>query len=170
MPAQPRHRQGRSPVVGTGVVIPLTALVLAMTAAVAAAAGEDAPVDASKKSSAIEIAEVKRDAPVDFAKDILPIFRANCIACHNEKDREGELVLETPEAIRKGGETGPAVVAGKGLESLLLRVSAKLEKPFMPPRTNKVWAYPLTPQELGLLKLWIDQGAKGEGGGAAATP
>ena len=72
-------------------------------------------------------------------------------------------MLETPEAIRKGGESGPAVVPGKGMESLLLQVSARLEKPFMPPKNNKVGANPLTPQELGLLKLWIDQGAKGGG-------
>lgn len=121
--------------------------------------------------SAIEIAEIKRTDPVDFAKDILPIFRANCLACHNAKDREADLVLESPPTIRKGGESGPAIVAGKGMESLLLKSAAKIEKPFMPPKNNKVGAKPLTPQELGLLKLWIDQGAKGDAApGGAGEP
>src|SRR5688572_28543476 len=148
MPFQPRQRQGWSP-----VVVTLTAALLAMCSI---ARGQDAP-DASKKSTPIEVVEVKRAEPVDFGKEILPILRANCTACHNEKDREGELVLETPEAIRKGGESGPAVVAGKGVESLLLLTASKREKPFMPPKNNKVGAKPLTPQELGLIKLWIDQ-------------
>jgi hypothetical protein len=43
----------------------------------------------------IPIAEVKRDTPVDFAKDILPILRKNCLACHNKTDAESDLVLET---------------------------------------------------------------------------
>lgn len=134
------------------------------------AAAEDPPAPAApakKPSSAIEIAAVTRPEPVDFGKDILPILRQNCIACHNDKDQDGDLVLESPEGIRKGGESGPAVVEGKGMESLLLQAAAKLEKPFMPPKNNKVGAKPLTPEELGLLKLWIDQGAKGEGGVAS---
>ncbi len=145
----------------------LTAIAVSPVASLHAA--EDAPKPAEQNSAAIEIADVKRDGPVDFGKDILPILRQNCIACHNAKDHEADLVLETPEAIRKGGESGPAVVPGKAAESLLLRVSAKLEKPVMPPKTNKVGANPLTPQELGLIKLWIDQGAKGDAPAASAT-
>ena len=45
---------------------------------------------------AIPIAEVKRDTPVDFQKEILPIFRSKCLACHNASERQGELVLESP--------------------------------------------------------------------------
>jgi WD40 repeat protein len=120
-------------------------------------------------SAAIEVAEVKRAEPVDFAKDVLPILRANCTACHNLKDAEADLNLETTEAILKGGENGPAVVPGKGDESLLLKVTAKREKPFMPPKNNKAGAVALTPQELGLIKLWIDQGAKGGASNAPAT-
>ena len=109
----------------------------------------------------IPIADLKRDAPVDFAAEIVPIFRKNCLACHNATEAKGELVLETPAAILKGGETGPAVVPGKSEESLLLKAASHALKPFMPPRNNKVEAVPLQPAELGLIKLWIDQGATG---------
>ncbi|HZE96149.1 MAG TPA: c-type cytochrome domain-containing protein [Planctomycetota bacterium] len=102
----------------------------------------------------------KRDKPVDFRADLLPFLKSNCIACHHSKDPEGQLVLESAKTILKGGETGPAVVPGKSKESLLLLSAAHQRKPFMPPRKNKVGAGALTPQQLGLIKLWIDEGAK----------
>ncbi|MDA1050235.1 MAG: hypothetical protein O3C40_07115 [Planctomycetota bacterium] len=115
-----------------------------------------------RADDAISIAEVQHEGDVDFEKEILPIFRRKCLACHNNTDAESDLVLETPQTILKGGSEGPAVVAGKALESLLLKAAAKQVEPFMPPADNDVGAKPLTPEELGLLKLWIDQGAKGE--------
>ena len=123
----------------------------------------------SSAGAAIPVAEVKRDMPVDFGKEILPVFTANCLACHNRTKAKADLVLETPTDILKGGESGPAVMPGKGAESLLLKVSAHQQEPEMPPKDNKVAAKNLTPEQLGLLKLWIDQGATGRiGGGAGA--
>ncbi|MEX0818010.1 MAG: c-type cytochrome domain-containing protein, partial [Pirellulaceae bacterium] len=119
-----------------------------------------------RADDAISIAEIQHEGDVDFEKEILPIFRRKCLACHNNTDAESDLVLETPQAILKGGFEGPAVIAGKGLESLLLKVVSKQSEPIMPPEDNDVGAQPLTPEELGLLKLWIDQGAKGDVGGA----
>ena len=110
----------------------------------------------------IAIAEIKRDEPVDFEKEILPIMKRNCLACHNATDAASELVLETPQAMIKGGALGPSVEPGKSGESYLLKVAAHIEEPIMPPADNKVNAKNLTPEELGLIKLWIDQGAKGE--------
>ena len=115
----------------------------------------------------IPIAELKRDTAVDFEKEVLPILRRKCLACHNTTDAESDLVLETPQSILKGGAEGPAAVAGKGSESLLLQVASLQGEPFMPPEDNDVGAKPLTPEELGLIKLWIDQGASGDVGGAA---
>lgn len=112
-----------------------------------------------EKSIAIDVPV--RVKPVDFDAEIAPILRANCIACHNEKKDSGSLILESPQSILKGGEHGPAVVPGKGAESLLLKSAAHQSKPIMPPANNKVEAKALTPAQLGLLKLWIDQGAAG---------
>lgn len=116
----------------------------------------------------ISIAEVKHEGDVDFEREILPIFRRNCLACHSATEAQSDLVLESPQTILKGGSEGPAVVASKSAESLLLKLAAKQKEPLMPPPDNDVKAKPLTPQELGLIKLWIDQGAKGEVKGAAA--
>ena len=43
---------------------------------------------AQEESEAIEIAEVKHKGPIDFEKEILPILRRNCLACHNTTDAE----------------------------------------------------------------------------------
>ncbi|HZZ70974.1 MAG TPA: hypothetical protein VFE24_01905, partial [Pirellulales bacterium] len=56
---------------------------------------------------------------------------------------------------------GPAVVPGKSSQSLLLQVAAHQKQPVMPPEKNERKAVNFTAEELGLLKLWIDQGAKG---------
>ena len=116
----------------------------------------------SSTRAAIKIADLKRSDTVDFEKEILPLFRASCLACHNQTTTKGELILETPQSILKGGESGPAVVPGKSSESLLLQLATHQKRPLMPPKDNKAAAPDLTPQELALVKLWIDQGAKGE--------
>ncbi|MEM7388157.1 MAG: c-type cytochrome domain-containing protein, partial [Verrucomicrobiota bacterium] len=110
----------------------------------------------------IAITVPDRTEPVDFSREIYPILKKNCIACHNASKAKAKLNLETPEAILKGGSEGPAVVPGKSEESLLLILSAHQDEPVMPPTKNKSNAVPMTPEELGLLSLWIDQGAKGE--------
>ena len=109
----------------------------------------------------LEIAEVKRDKPVDFQEEILPILRANCLACHNRTRSKGDAIMETPDDIRKGNDGGSFVEPGNAEDSFLFQVASHLEDPIMPPAKNKVDAKNLTPDELGLLKLWIDQGAKG---------
>src|SRR5438445_3163064 len=112
-------------------------------------------------SKPIPIAKVKHPKPVDFDKEILPILKNNCLACHNKTSAKGKLVLETPQDILKGGDSGPAVIPKKSGSSLLLKAAShQLEDTVMPPAANKVQASDLTPEELALIKLWIDQGAK----------
>ena len=128
-------------------------LVVAACLVCAGSAGADEP---------IPIATLEREKPVHFQDEVLPILKAKCLACHNRGAAKGDVILETPDSIRAGIDGEPIVVPGNGEESLLLKVSAHLEEPFMPPGKNKVGATPLTSEELGLLKLWIDEGAEGE--------
>lgn len=140
----------------------------ALIAAVACAAVLLPAVDL--RAQPIAIAPVTRATPVDFQMEIVPIFQKKCLACHSTSEGQGELVLESPAMILKGGDTGPAVVAGNGAGSLLLKLASHQEEPFMPPPDNDVAAAPLTPQELGLIKLWIDQGAKGNSQNVTLSP
>lgn len=109
----------------------------------------------------IAVADLKRSEPVDFATEIMPLLKRNCLACHHQKEAEGGLVLETSESIHKGGDGGSSVNLEDPINSLLLTRTTGTEEPLMPPEDNSVGAKPLTPDELGLLRLWIQQGAKG---------
>ena len=67
----------------------------------------------------------------------------------------------------KGGDSGAAIVPKKSDASLIFKLAAHLDDPVMPPRDNNVNAANLAPDELGLLKAWIDQGAEGQAISAA---
>ena len=110
------------------------------------------------QAAGLSVASLARKTPVDFQNEILPIFRSNCLACHNQTKSKADVILETPKDIAEAD----IVVPGKPTESLLFQSAAHLEDPAMPPKENKVSAKNLSPQELALLKLWIEQGAKGE--------
>ena len=98
--------------------------------------------------------------PVEFERDVYPILEANCIACHNVTVSEGDLILENIAAILKGGGTGPAVVPEKPDESLLLKLASRGEEPVMPPMPNDRQAKELSPNQLGILRQWIIEGAR----------
>lgn len=115
---------------------------------------------AEAPAKAIPIAKVGKK--VEFDRDILPFFRESCLACHNRTTTKAGVILETPEDILKGGDNGKIATPKRGSSSLLLKVSAHQTDPLMPPVGNKASAPNLTPDQLGLLKAWIDQGAKGE--------
>ncbi|MHB1426512.1 MAG: WD40 repeat domain-containing protein [Gemmataceae bacterium] len=112
-----------------------------------------------KKSKAvppIAVVELKRTTPVLYDKDIEPILVNKCAVCHSDNIKEGKLDLGSYETLMKGGKRGAAVAAGKSADSLLVKLAGKTQRPAMPPRGEE----PLTPEELALIKLWIDQGAK----------
>jgi len=113
------------------------------------------------RPTGIAVASIAHPAPVDFQKEVLPILASNCLACHNKTKAKAGLILETPADMLKGGDTGPAIIPKKGAESLLLLAAAHQGELSMPPKDNKVAAIDLTGQQLGLIKLWIDQGATG---------
>ncbi|HKQ38741.1 MAG TPA: c-type cytochrome domain-containing protein, partial [Verrucomicrobiae bacterium] len=84
-----------------------------------------------------------------------------CFDCHEAKEPEGKLVLESFDTVMKGGESGAVIVPGKSAESLLLKlVDGGIErdgkKIIMPPGKRKK----LTPEEIATIKSWIDSGAK----------
>jgi hypothetical protein len=92
---------------------------------------------------------------VDYTRDIKPILKERCFACHGALKQKAKLRLDTAAAMRKGGRHGPAIVPGQAARSLLLqRVSATDESDRMPPDGK-----PLTQMQIALLRKWIQQGA-----------
>lgn len=103
-------------------------------------------------------AKLDRKTPVDYEKEIKPIFAAKCTVCHAGKITEGDFELSTLAKAMKGGKKGPAIVPGKPADSLLFLMSSHRKKPIMPPKTED---NPLTPGEVAIIERWITEGAKG---------
>ena len=93
---------------------------------------------------------------IGFEKDVAPILENACVGCHGPKRAENGLRLDTADGARKGGDHGPAFVAGKSEGSLLVQVTAGIhaELAQMPKKGDK-----LTSAQIGTLRAWIDQGA-----------
>jgi hypothetical protein len=94
---------------------------------------------------------------VEFVRDVQPIFRKHCFECHSQGNEEGGLNLGIRARALQGGESGPAVVATKSAESLLVRLLAGAEADRRMPPDGE--GEPLTPAEIGVIRAWIDQGA-----------
>lgn len=94
--------------------------------------------------------------PVDFAKDIAPIFESHCLKCHGPDKQRSDLRLDQKaSAFRGGSELGPAIIPGKSDQSPLIHLVAGL----VPDKRMPAKGDPLSPDLVGLLRAWIDQGA-----------
>ncbi|MCS7301747.1 MAG: PSD1 and planctomycete cytochrome C domain-containing protein [Fimbriimonadales bacterium] len=93
---------------------------------------------------------------VDFAREILPIFRASCFPCHGPERRQGGLRLSNREEAFKGGISGRVIIPGDAENSLLVkRISSDEEGPRMPKGMTA-----LSPEQIALIKRWINEGAE----------
>jgi hypothetical protein len=99
---------------------------------------------------------------VTYEKDIKPIFDKSCTKCHSGDKAKAHLHLDSLEGAIKGGKEGPDIIAGKSGQSPLVYAVAHVgdEDDFMPPPKNKAGIKQLTPETVGLIRAWIDQGAK----------
>jgi hypothetical protein len=97
-----------------------------------------------------------------YATDIKPIFDASCTKCHGDQKPKAKLNLNTLESALKGSENGKVIQPGNSAKSTLVLNIAHLgdEDDFMPPPKNKLGLKKLTDEQIGLIRAWIDQGAK----------
>jgi WD40 repeat protein len=105
----------------------------------------------------IKVIELNHKEPVAYEKEIEPILIKKCAVCHSGIEKKGKFDVGCYESLMKGSKKGAVVVPGKASQSRLIHQVGRTEKPFMPPLTEKT---ALTPEELAVFKLWIDQGAK----------
>lgn len=92
---------------------------------------------------------------VDFTKEIQPLFELTCIKCHAKGKDKGGFSLETRAAFMKGGDSGVEAVLGKSAESPIVEMVAGIDPDNTMPKKGTKW----TPEQVGLLRAWIDQGA-----------
>jgi hypothetical protein len=93
---------------------------------------------------------------VDFARDVLPILKANCYQCHDGRKSKSGLRLDVRSRALRGGESGqPAVIPGaSGKSELIRRITLMSGDEAMPQGQKK-----LTAEQIRLLRDWIDGGA-----------
>jgi len=113
-------------------------------------------VDPSKLPPASD----KKD--VTYAADIKPIFEKSCVKCHGPEKPKAHLRMDSLAGVLKGSENGKVVEPGNSAGSILVINIAHLgdEDDFMPPPKNKANIGPLSKEQIGLIRAWIDQGAK----------
>src|SRR6267143_1457690 len=117
---------------------------------------------ADKKVDTSKLPPASDKKGVTYAADIKPIFEKSCIKCHGPEKQKGKLRLDSLAAALKGGEDGKVVEVGDSAKSMLVHNVAHVgdEDMFMPPPDNKDKIQPLTKEQVGLIRAWIDQGAK----------
>ena len=97
---------------------------------------------------------------VDFASDIKPILEKNCTKCHANGKRKGGFSIDHVHSVEAGGDSGPAIIKGKGSASLLVNLLLSNDPDeLMPAKGDR-----LLLTEVALLRAWIDQGLQWEKG------
>ena len=135
--------------------IKLTAIALAATFGLAAAAS------AADVAGQLPPASTKQG--VTYATDIKPIFDQSCVKCHSGDKPKARLKLDSLEGTLKGSKDGKIITAGDSANSFIVKSVAHVtadHDSWMPPAHNKANIGPLTPEQIGLIRAWIDQGAK----------
>jgi len=94
-------------------------------------------------------------APVDFTKDVQPLLAEKCYGCHGPRRQEAGLRFDVKADALKGSENGPVILPGKSAESLMIHAVSQLGDLKMPKKGDR-----LTPEQVGILRAWIDRGAQ----------
>lgn len=93
---------------------------------------------------------------VDFVKDIQPIFEQRCYSCHGGSKQEAAFRLDHKPSALKGGDFGLAIKPGHSGDSVLVHALEGRNPKLRMPRKGD----PLSPEEIGKIKAWIDAGAE----------
>ena len=114
----------------------------------------------SKPDPAPDAAKAKE--AVTYKDHVSPILRKHCGNCHNADKATSDLNVMTYQTLMAGGSSGESISAGNPDQSLLYRVVAHIDEPFMPPKQPKI-----PEADLAVLKRWIELGAPDTAVGAA---
>ena len=92
-----------------------------------------------------------------YQQIVQPILNQTCVQCHNAQKSKGDLRMDVPALLAKGGENGPIFLAGNSGESEMIRrcLLPLDDEHHMPPKGKTQ----LTKGQVTLLTWWIDQGA-----------
>jgi len=97
-----------------------------------------------------------------YQADIKPILDKSCVKCHSGQKPKAKLRLDSLAGVLNDGHDGKVIQPGVSSKSLLVINVAHLgdKDDWMPPPANKLNIPSLTSEQIGLIRAWIDQGAK----------
>ena len=120
-------------------------------------------ISATAQDAAATMPPASTKQGVTYATDIKAILDASCAKCHSGDKPKARLKLDTLEGAIKGSKDGPILKAGDSANSFVVKSISHLtgdHDAWMPPLNNKAGIKPLTADQIGLIRAWIDQGAK----------
>jgi len=94
---------------------------------------------------------------VAFSSEIVPLLLEKCGSCHGDRDPENNFGMTSLQSLVQGGRSGPAVIPGKGADSLLVK---KLRGVGIDGQRMPLGRTPLEDPQIALIEKWIDQGAR----------
>ncbi len=109
-------------------------------------------------AEALPIDTLPDDREVLFSRDIRPLLKKNCVACHNASNEEGGVNLESVDKMTSS-DADDVLVPGNPDASRLFILASHADDPVMPPQDNDVSAGNLGPVELAMLRRWVKSGA-----------
>ena len=97
-----------------------------------------------------------------YEKDIKPLLEKSCVKCHSGEKPKSKYRMDSLASVIKGGESGDAaIIPGNSAKSPMVAYVSELVEDMEMPPTDKRDKYPaLTKEQIGLIRAWIDQGAK----------
>lgn len=108
--------------------------------------------DSAEDSPELRMAVDDEGRVVDFQRDIAPVFSRHCIECHGPDDAKNDFRVDDPDLVSD-------YVESEDVESSSLftdYLTSDDDDMLMPPRSH---GGPLSPAELALIRLWINEGA-----------
>ncbi|MBI2958437.1 MAG: hypothetical protein HYY32_06290 [Chloroflexi bacterium] len=130
----------------------MASLPLVASSSVSSLPAGGAPGAAPASAPALPAAVAPQDP--SFSKDVLPIFKANCFACHSGAVALGGVSLVSYQSLTDTKAHKQLLVPGKPQDSLLMNLLRKTAGVQMPPLS------PLEPDKIQTIENWIKQGGK----------
>jgi ankyrin repeat protein len=99
-------------------------------------------------------ARVQDRPAVNYEQEVRPILANRCFGCHGPRQQQSGLRLDLRQNALRGGDYGVVIVPGKSVESKLIQRLIGSDAGLQMPPTGE-----LPPEEIAVLRNWIDSGA-----------
>ena len=110
------------------------------------------------------VASAEEPAKIDFVRDVQPLFKAHCTGCHGPKQQKNGFRLDRRRDAFRGGTTNQIGPGNSEASHLYFRLVGDRDGLQMPPDG------PLSPEQIKVIKAWIDQGAVWPDAASGETP